>query len=403
MLKKFLSRFIRRNHYWRDINFDELSELYTSMMFRSLALNLVGIFIPIYLYDLGFPVWQIMMFYACQLSIWTASLYGVAHLIAKVGPKHTMLASYVFMVMTMMLLASLKELQWPLLMVAGFLALSNSLFFTAFHVDFSKVKHSEHGGKEVGWMYSMERAGAVLGPLIGGLVGFLIGAQYIFATAILLLLAGILPLLLSREPTATNQKLNFRALKVSEIKHDLLAIGSMGVENVVTLAVWPLFIGVYVFTENPYIKLGSITSISVLVSLFIARAIGRTIDKNKGRSMLRLGAFSNAILHLFRPFTSSYLGALGINLVNELVTPIYRMPATKGYYDAADEHPGNRIVYITGVESVSAFGKAVFFTFATVVCYAFEASRPAFFVLFAVGALASIGIMQEKFKALNPR
>jgi len=402
MFRKILNRFLQRRHYWRDINFDELSELYTSMMFRSLAMSLVGIFIPVYLYHLDYAIWQIFFFYAVSFSTWAVLTYPNALLIAKVGPKHVMLASYVAQVISMLMMVSLEGLRWPLASIAIILGISNCLFFTAFHVDFSKVKHKEHGGKELGWMISMQKLGAVLGPILGGLVAYFTDAQYIFALAIVLLFAGIIPLFLSQEPTALNQKLDFKGLDIQKISRDLLAQVCFSIENVASLIIWPLFISIYILKDNPYVQLGSITSISVLVSLIMARAIGRTIDKRKGRPLLRLGASVNAVLHLFRPFTSGFPMALGINLVNEMATPAYYMPFVKGMYDAADDLPGKRIIYITAMESVSAMVRAIFCISAGLTTYLLSDGRSIFIIFFLVGGLASAGIMLEKFKALNP-
>ncbi len=402
MFQKIIHRLIRPRHYWRDIGFDELSELYTTLTFRNIAMSLVGIFIPIYLYKLDYAVWQIFWFYTLFYILWAISCFGVAYIIARVGPKHTMLASNVFLVIAMLMLVSQGDLRWPLSMLALMLAIGNSMFFTAFHVDFSKVKHKEHGGKEVGWSYSMEKVGGILGPLIGGVVAAIFGAEYIFMIAIILLFIGLMPLFFTGEPTTTNQNISFRRLNPRVIKYDLASFAFLSVENIISAIVWPLFISIYVFSDDPYIKLGTITSLSVLVALFIARAIGRTIDKRKGRSLLRLGASLNSGLHLFRPFTTTYFGALGINLVNEAVTPAYRMPAFKGLYDAADGLPGNRIVYITLLEVNGKALSALVFGFTALAAFYYENEKNIFTALFIVGAIASLGIILERYRALDP-
>lgn len=403
MLRKLLNRLIAPRHYWRDIGFDQLGELYTSIMFRTLAMSLINIFVPIYLYQLGFALWEIFMFFVVLHAVNSVMGIAAAYLIAKVGPKHTMLASYVCQTVTMFLLVSLPEQQWPLSLIAFAYGLTNAFFFTAFHVDFSKVKHREHGGKELGWMISMEKVGAVLGPIVGGVVGFIFGAQYIFAAAILLLFVGIVPLFLTQEPTATNQKLDFKGLNFKDIKYDIFSWASMLVENTSMIIVWPLFLAIFVFSNNPYIQVGAITSLSVFVSLFLARMIGRTIDKNKGRQLLRFGAIVNAILHLFRPFTGGFPAALGINLASEVATPAYRMPLVKGFYDAADDLPGRRIVYIALVESFGNFSKALFFLIFGVLAFYVTNQKIFFTAIFFFAAFISLGIMLERYKALDPR
>lgn len=401
MFKKFFLRFIRRRHYWRDISFDELTELYTSMMFRSLAIGLVGIFIPIYLYQHGTPIWEILVFYTIMFTIHTLAALAAASIIAKIGPKHTILTSYIFQALSMLGLILLYEYNLPLNVIATSFGIANALFFTAFHVDFSKIKHSEHGGKEVGWMYIMQKVGAILGPIVGGIIAFIFGSQYIFLVALGLLCVGILPLLLTKEPVKTNQKLDYESFKLGKIKYDIISFSALTLENTIVVVMWPLFIGVLVFVDNPYIQMGGVASISIIASIFIARAIGSLIDKSHGRALLRFGAILNAILHLFRPFTNGFSTVLATNIVNEGVTIAYNLPFTKGLYDAADQLPGYRIVYITSLEAISGFVRALFYGIASIIAFSYGGTRLFFFGVFCVGAVASLLIMKERFVALR--
>ncbi|MGI9027938.1 MAG: MFS transporter [Candidatus Saccharimonadales bacterium] len=401
MFQKLFKRFIRRRHYWREVSFDELTELYTSMMFRSLAIGLVGIFIPIYLYQHGSPVWEILFFY---MTVYTAHvIFSIvsAFVIARIGPKHTILLSYVFLAISMIGLISLYRLNLPLYTIAISFGIANALFFTAFHTDFSKIKHTEHGGKEVGWMYIMQKVGTIIGPILGGIIAYFFGSQYIFMVALGMLCVGILPLLFTAEPVKTKQKLDFRHLTVKSIKFDLISYSAFSLETSITMVVWPLFIGVLVFRDNPYIQLGSVASISIIASLLIARAIGGLIDNRQGRQLLRFGAILNAVLHLFRPFTGGYSSALAVNIANEGVTIAYTMPYTKGLYDAADDHPGHRIVYICTLETAGAATRVLFYGLASMAAMFYDDGRGLFFGLFAVGALASLVIMKERFRALD--
>lgn len=402
MLNKFFRRFIQRRHYWRDVNFDELTELYTSMMFRSLAIGLVGIFIPLYLYQNGSPVWQILFFYMVMFTSQLISSPLSALIIARIGPKHTILISYIFQALSMIGLISLYDHNLPIYLIALTSGLSNALFFTAFHVDFSKIKHTEHGGKEVGWMYIMQKAGAVVGPILGGVIALVFGSQYIFLAALVMLSIGILPLFFTAEPMLVKQKLDFNKLKIEDIKTDLGVYSAVVLENSISLIIWPLFVGVIVFQDNPYLQLGSVASLSIIAALLTARAIGALIDKKKGRTLLRYGASANAILHLLRPFSSGYSSVLAINVINEAVTVAYTIPFTKGMYDAADQLPGHRIVYICTLEAMGSFVRLIFYGLASLVAFSYGDSRLFFFGLFAVGSVASLVIMKEKFAALKP-
>lgn len=54
MLKQLIYRLFERRHYWREMSFSEMAELYTSRVLRTLAVSMVSIFIAIYLYQNGY-------------------------------------------------------------------------------------------------------------------------------------------------------------------------------------------------------------------------------------------------------------------------------------------------------------------------------------------------------------
>lgn len=402
MLQKFLHRFLKPRHYWRDIGFDELSELYTSMLFRSVGMNLIGIFIPLYLYKQGTEISEIFIFYAMCFIFMAIFAPWVALTVARIGPKHTMAISYIFQIIALAMLTTLPVMQWPLWIIAVWYGAGSILFYLSFHVDFSKVKHRDHGGKELGWLIIVERAGAIAGPAIGGLVAYFFGAQYAFLAAMILFAIGVVPLFLTAEPIKVHQKLDLNKVRLKELKHTLLSGGAFNIDNSVALIIWPMFAGIIIFQNNPYIQLGAITSVGVIISVLSAKAIGSLIDKDKGRTLLRIGSVLNAIIHLFRPAVSGFTPAVAINMSSEIAASSSHMPYLKGMYDEADEKEGARILYFTILEVFTTLTRSVFFCLAAVIA-TFQTDKGIFIPLFIMGAFASLLIMTERFRALYPR
>ncbi len=400
MLKKIVYRLLRHRHFWRDASFDELSELYISMMFRSLALSLMGIFIPVFLFTNGYGIPQILSFFIFFFATRAAMDIVGGLLVARVGPKHTMVVSYCSQIAAALLFLSLPNQHWPLAAPAVLWAISISFFFIAFHVDFSKVKHSKHGGKELCYVNVMERIGGALGPIVGGLVAVAFGAQYIFLAAIGLLVIGLIPLFKTSEPVQTRQRLDFKGLPLGTIKRDLFSYCALTVENNLCVMLWPLFLAAFVFTSQVYLKLGGLMSIGVLVSIGAAFVIGKLIDQRQGGLLLRIGTMANALIHLIRPFVSNLPMALAVGITNEVVTVGYRIPYYKGMYDAADGLPGHRIVYMVSMESFGSFTKLL--VWAELYCLSFVvAPRTVLVTGFMIAAAASLLIMTERFKALE--
>jgi MFS family permease len=400
MLQKFIRRLLIRRHYWRHVGFDELSELYVSSMFRSLALSLIGIFAPVYLLQQGFSIAQILFFYGVLFATRVPLDVVAGYAVAAWGPKHTLILSNYLQIIASAMLMTLPLYHWPLWLVGIIWGMALSFFFIAYHVDFSKIKHSDHGGKELGWMSIMERVGRAVGPVCGGILATFFGAQYTFMAAGVILLAGLVPLLMSAEPTRTHQKLDFKGLRPWMMKRTILVTSAITVENTVSTIFWPLFLGAYVLSGYVYAELGLLSSVSMIFSTFAAYGIGRLVDNHHGRSLLRVSATSNALLHLFRPFTSGIPMAMGINITNEMVTVGYWLPLYKGIYDNADSQTGHRIVFIVTFECIGEVCKAA-------VCFGLAAAamhvsgRTAINTGFVIGGIASSLIMFERFRALD--
>lgn len=404
MLKKVIYRLLRQRHFWRDVNFDELSELYINTLFRGLALSITGLFVPVYLLQLHYAITPIL-----EVVAWYFTLRGLgldilsAYTVARFGPKHTMTIGYGLLILSTLSFLTLPHYHWPILLLGGLWGASASFFFVPFNVGFSKVKHRRHGGKEIGYVNIMDKIGQGIGPLIGGIFATIFGGQYVFVVGVVFLVMGIIPLFRTAEPVKIKQHLDFRGLDVTHLKRDVLSFAAMGVENNICLFLWPLFLGLFVITDKTiYAKLGILTFVSLLLGIFASHFIGRLIDRQKGRKLLRYAAATNSLLHLTRPFVTSYPAAIGVNLVNETITPGYRMSYFKAYYDAADDHPGHRIVYVSSMEAIASISKATMW-WLLILLSTLLSARSVTTLGFMMGAAASWVIMLERYKSLDAR
>lgn len=400
MLKQLIYKIAAHRHPWREMKFDELAELYTSMTLRSLGFGIIGIFVPIYLYQSGVSLQDIFLFYGLFFLLRIPVAYGTAFLVGRIGPKHTIAVSTIIFIFFLSLLLSYSQFQWPLLMLSFWFTLANGLFFIAYNTDFSKINHKKHGGKELGWLYIFERAGFALGPVVGGLIASYIAPELTILVAILVLLLSLLPLFMTKEPVKTHQHVEFSSFGLKKHTANYVALAAFNIENFASTALWPLFIGVYIFTDDTYAKLGGLIGASMVVSMFSARMFGKFIDARKGRYLLNHGVVINAITHGLRSIITSAPGAIGISIVNEPTTLSYRMPLLKGYYDAADSHEKDRIVYITWMEIISAAAKSFFCFSLYALAFFYEAVTMLQYSFIFVGAI-SLLILVQRFPALK--
>ncbi|MGH9856996.1 MAG: MFS transporter, partial [Acidobacteriota bacterium] len=311
MVKKLIYKYLRHRHFWRFTGFDELSELYVGMMFRGMALSLSGLFVPLYLIGLNYSLPELFLVVAWYFTFRFALFDWMAgYVVAKYGPKHGLLTSHFILIASTALFLTTRDFGWPIWLLGGLWGAAQSFFFVSFNVDFSKVKHSKHGGKELGYVTIMEKIGAVMGPLAGGFIATVFGPEYIFWASIVLLIGGLIPLFSTAEPVRTNQHIDFSKFKIDGRLRDYLSYAGVGVEHNLSIYMWPVYLGLFVLIgSTAYAKLGVLASVSFLISILAARAIGQVIDRRQGRQLLRYSAAANTALHLTRPFVGSYPAA----------------------------------------------------------------------------------------------
>ena len=309
-----------------------------SQLLRSFAASLVGIFVPIYLYKIGYSLPAIT---AIKPRLVLAVRCGrmCRHGLLGRGPKHAIALSVILQNHLFVARLTQEHTRNPLWIIGVVGSFSFGLYMMAFKW-FSKIKHTGTRWKRTRVLQICERIKGVLGPLVGGVIATVFDPRYTIALAIVVLIASLVPILWPKSQRGLTSKLSLRAFH-GDVTVVIFVSTAFILENVISITIWPLFLGVFVLVSNTYAVLGLLTAVSTGVVLVAIMAIGKLIDKNQGKRLLNIGAYTNAVIHLFRPFVTSPLGsAFGIGLVNEPVTAMYRMPFIKGRYDASDSVPG---------------------------------------------------------------
>lgn len=357
LLKRLVHAVVRRRHPWRKMRFDELAEIYTSMSLRSFGFGIIGIFVPVYLYTSGVSLQGVFLFYTLFFAMRVPTTFVASYIVGRIGPKHTIAVSTVIIIVFLAMLLSYDAVGWPLFFLAFVFDSSNSLFFLAYNTDFSKVKDSKHGGKELGWLYVFERIGKALGPIAGGLLAGIVAPEATLVFAILVLMLSLVPLFLTNEPVKAHQRVSFKGFRVRDHARDYLSVGAFNMQNVANMVFWPLLLAVFIFQDNTYTKLGTLVGITMGISIFSAHMFGKFIDNRRGVYLLRYGVLMNVVLSASRAAITGTGGAVAVSVLGEPVILSYRMPLIKGLYDEADGADGYRIVYLAWAEIIAGSTK----------------------------------------------
>ncbi len=353
MIQSLIHRLLKRRHFWRYASFDEVAELYASRMMRLLAQYMISLFVALYLYQQHYSILFIACYFGIYFGFRALVSYPAARFVARFGPKHGILVGNLLYIPALMCFTLVPHYGVIAIALFGlFQSLSMTIYDLSYLVDFSKVKHVLHAGKEIGYMQIFERLTASLSPLIGGAVAFLIAPEATMWLSAILFAAASWPLLRTNEQTRLNQRLEFRGFPWRATWRTIMAETAVGFDAVASNAVWVLFLAVVVFagsTNDIYLKIGAFASITAVTSFIAAYSFGRIIDWRRGGDLLWVAAIANTATHLFRPFVATPVGVAAANITNEIATTGYSMAFIRGIFDTAD-NSGHRIVYLFCIE-----------------------------------------------------
>lgn len=347
---------MHHHNFWHFFKYKELNELYISMAVRSFSLSMIGIFMPIYLLNLGFSFSSVALFFAVLAFSHAVGTIPAGLISARFGYKHNILFSVPLLILAFLALYTLETFNWPLLAISVLFGVNNSLFWTGYHSDFSRFSHKKKRGSELSYSKIITSLFHVLGPITGGIVISLVGFKVLFVIVSILFFVAVFPLFKTKD---VHDKFHFSLKDVflkRKVKESFAFVG-FGFERVAAGLVWPVFVFFFLLGES-YNSLGILSSISLLFSFVFVFAIGRFADDYR-KIILKIGAIANAFVWIVKSFVRTGMQVFMIDSVYGITSASYSLSFDAISYDKANK--GNIMKYIVYREFMINMGRAVLF------------------------------------------
>ena len=190
----------------------QLHELYLSCSLRSLVWSLFNAYTLYFLWQSGFSLSAVVAYQTLFCGIRIPVNFLTSHVISWLGPKHAIALSNIVHIGFMLALLNIGQSVWLLPLLAALATTAGSLYWSSYRVYLSKVTHSAKSGRQIGWIYSFEAVAELSGILLGGLLAHFFDPRVTIVTAIAILVASLLPFLLSGEPVARHRRPDYSGL-----------------------------------------------------------------------------------------------------------------------------------------------------------------------------------------------
>lgn len=312
----------------------ELKELYASMSIRGFAVSLVGVFIPIYLFQFfENSISKVLFFYATAAILVALISPFTGKIITTIGIKHSMLLSIPFLFLYYLGIWHIDKLGTWFLILPIIRAVFTSFYWPAYHMDFARFSDEGRRGSEFSFVLILLSSVAAVAPFIGGVVITKYGFPFLFGMVLSFLFASIIPLFLSKD-IKQDYNISYIGVIKSALKKSnrnmSLSFASWGMATSIIFYIWPIFLFI---TAINFEELGVITSGILFLGIFFQYFFGKTSDKEgaenlitptsvalsifMGLQILITSPLSAFVMGSFRKFSSSATDISYMSLVYE--------------------------------------------------------------------------------------
>lgn len=343
-----------QHHLFR-LKFTELNEIYTVMTMRSFILGLIGIFVPIYLWKLGFTLGSILLVYAGIYFVQAILQPPMAFLIARLGPKHLIALSMPLLILNYIVLWTMPTYHWPLWLVSLTEGIALVFFWQAYHWDLSRAKSCNHATSELTSVYLLSSIAGACAPFIGGFISTQYGINYVFGIVAFLLVFTIFPLFATSEPHVT-KKIDFNKLNGKKIQKQVLSFMGLCAHGAVGQVVWPILVYLIIKT---YQGVGLVSSLSMIATFAATYFIGKAADSGRRIKFIKLGSYLLSITWFLKTLTSTFFHIFSLDFLNNLANSLFYSSFVSEYYLHADEE--SRTEYIVVMEVAADISRFVVF------------------------------------------
>lgn len=366
----------------------QMKDLAFFMILRTLSLSLFAVFIPIFFFKQGEPIWNIFFYYLIAYATEASFEIFSVRLFRKIGPKRTILFSVPFTIAYLYLLATYPIYHWPLWFLGFTIGFALAFFWQPYHYLFSKLKSSNLATTQVSIRTSVISILNALGPIIGAFVIVWVGETRLIFVSIALIIIGSL-FLLRKKDLAIRENFKVKEISLKRFRKPILAYMGFTWEETAAATIWPFFI----FTVfGTYKSVGALTTATLLLTVVLALLVGRASDKGKRQAFIKEGSYINFFINIIRIVASNFYHIFLANFLKSFSSAIFYSPFVSEYYLHADEEVRDEFIY--AMELGTDLARVIYFGILVVVAFFFslEVVFVTALALSGIGALVS-GIM----------
>jgi len=363
----------------------EINELYVAVALKTFAVSLISIFVPIYLFELGYTIPHIIFYFMLLSGAFLVVTPISTKVVSKLGVKHSMLLSMPFLIAYYTGLIYLETTLWLFYVLPFLFSLHTSLYNFGYHLNFIEHADAKKEGREIAFLKIATNVMAFVSPFTGALIIIMFGFKWIYLIGGGLLLVAMAPLFMTRD---VFEPVRFSAEDVVKFlvskKNSWLNLSFLGyaLESRIGGILWPIFL---FFLLDDLRIVGGLYSLAFLVSLIAIYFIGKRTDKVSKRRLIKNGTLLHSVGWIGRLFVFNPLTVFLVDSFKNVAQSLLQIPWDALSYDLAKKQ--NYFEFVVAREIVFNFTRVVLLPLVALLFFYLGAPFKLVFVIAAISSL----------------
>lgn len=334
-------------------------------LIQGLATAMLGMFVPIFLYEkTGELFWIVGLFYAAISVGYALFLVPGMHVTNRIGFSRALAFGSVFAVSQFVLFyfANESNIWWMLTPLVVLMVLYRIFHWVPYHVDFTAFTKGGERGRDVSLMFATIAFMGMLGPILAGYIVQNSGYPILFAIAVVLLtLSGISYMFVPAvdEKFTWTYKETVQQLLSPKFRNVFVGEMANGAEVIISLIAWPIFL-FHVLNGN-MLEIGALSTVIVAVTIVVQLIVGKHMDgkgSNKIQTLKR-GSMLYAAGWVFKIFVVSAGQIFFVGLYHNITKIFIKTPYSAILYDMSGEQGRYVDEFTVMREMASHIGRAL--------------------------------------------
>jgi MFS family permease len=307
------------------------------------ASGLLGIFLPIFLYNLFDKNFRYVVLYYGTAHLLYGTFVGLgAIFLNKFGFRRALRMSTFLGALFYSIFYFIDKGNLIYLIPFSILVLTlyRLFYWVPYHVDFAKFTDRKDKAEAVSIISATRNIIGVFIPVIAGLIISHFSFNLLFVIAIILYLFSFIPYLIipkTREKFSWTYRESWKNFFLKKNRKTIFAFMSYGAENLIGIVVWPIFI--FGVLRGNYFQVGLISTLIIGITVVFQLSVGKYIDNYaKEKKVLKIGTLLVSFGWIFKIFIATAFQIFVVGAYHSLSSILTKTPFDSLRYEtAADE------------------------------------------------------------------